>query len=381
MKKISHEEYVARVAEINPNIKVLEKYMGKDAKILHKCLIDGYEWSVVPRSILSGHGCPMCYGNTKKTHEQYISEVSNVNPNIEVIGKYVNAKYSILHKCKIDGYEWMANPNNILNGMHCPVCVHRAIGQSPEYKNSIWSSEYREYFSKYMTEEQMKSYMPNSNKKIDLICPDCGKHKLKSPADLLKRGLGCVCGDGISYPNKFIYSVLTQLHIEYIQEYCPSWSNKKQYDIYIPSLNCIIENHGIQHYSSSFYKYGISYEDEIENDKYKSDLAKENGISYYIVINCRKSDAELIKQSVLNSKMPEILHFTYDDIDWIKCDKYASSNMVKYISDLWNSGLSIKQIKNQSGLCNSTITSYLKKAKKFGWCDYNKTESLKRRNN
>lgn len=39
------------------------------------------------------------------THEEYVKRVTEINPNIEVIGIYVDSKTKILHKCKIDGYE------------------------------------------------------------------------------------------------------------------------------------------------------------------------------------------------------------------------------------------------------------------------------------
>lgn len=378
-KKLTHNEYVLRVTNVNPNIEVLGEYSGVHTKILHRCKTDGYEWHVSPTSILHGHGCPICYGNNKKTHEQYVLEVATINPNIKVVGEYVNAKQNILHRCKIDGYEWEAKPNNILNGMGCPVCAKRTIGRPPEYKNSIWSSEYKDYFSKYMTEEQMKIYMPHGNKNVDVICPDCKRRKLKAPAELLKRGLGCSCGDGISYPNKFMYSVLNQLDIDFIPEYKPQWGDKKSYDIYIPNINCIIENHGIQHYSYVSCWNNRTFEEEKQNDKYKKKLAKENEVLHYVVIDCRCSTEDWIKKSILNSELPAILNFTEQNIDWAVCDEYASSNVVKVVAELWNKGASVKQIEQNTGLCRSTVVSYLKKANKFGWCDYDKKKSLERR--
>ena len=37
----------------------------------------------------------------RKTHEEYVFEVSQINPFIEVIGKYAGNHIKILHKCKI----------------------------------------------------------------------------------------------------------------------------------------------------------------------------------------------------------------------------------------------------------------------------------------
>ena len=49
------------------------------------------------------------------------------------------------------------------------------------------------------------------------------------------------------------------------------WSENKRYDVYIPYLNCIVENHGEQHYNNSFKSLnGRTLEEEQKNDKYKS---------------------------------------------------------------------------------------------------------------
>lgn len=58
----------------------------------------------------------------KKTHDEYVFEVSQINPFVEVIGKYIGNHIKILHKCKIDGHEWMVEPSNILHGTGCPRC-------------------------------------------------------------------------------------------------------------------------------------------------------------------------------------------------------------------------------------------------------------------
>ena len=104
----------------------------------------------------------------RKTHEKYIQEVAELHSNIEVVGLYINANTKILHRCLIDNHKWMTTPNNVLQGNGCPVCTHKIIGPAPEYKNSIWASKYKEYFSQFLTKDQMKQYMPHSNKKLML---------------------------------------------------------------------------------------------------------------------------------------------------------------------------------------------------------------------
>ena len=118
-----HDKYVQQVKTTNPNIEVIEQYVNSNTPILHKCLIDNCEWNSAPSNILSGHGCPMCAGNKHKSQEEYIKEVKLINPDIEVVGEYVNFNTPILHKCLIDGYEWYTRPEYIISGRRgCPKC-------------------------------------------------------------------------------------------------------------------------------------------------------------------------------------------------------------------------------------------------------------------
>ena len=118
----TQEQYVKEVFDINPNIEVVGIYFNAREPILHRCKIDGYEWMASPDSIIHGSGCPVCSGVKKKTHQEYINELTNINSDIEVIGEYINAYTPILHKCLIDGCEWYIDPHSVLQGRGCPVC-------------------------------------------------------------------------------------------------------------------------------------------------------------------------------------------------------------------------------------------------------------------
>lgn len=64
----------------------------------------------------------------RKTHEEYVEEVKLIDKNIVVIGQYIDSKTPILHKCLIDSYEWYAIPTNILCNHGCPKC-NESIGE------------------------------------------------------------------------------------------------------------------------------------------------------------------------------------------------------------------------------------------------------------
>lgn len=121
-RRKTHAEYVKEVELKNPNVEVIGIYRGNKIKIPHKCRIDGYVWDVAPNNILQGNGCPACYGNKKNTHEEYVAKLAKINPDIEVIGTYCNNSTKIPHRCKIDGNIWSLSPNNALQGKGCPVC-------------------------------------------------------------------------------------------------------------------------------------------------------------------------------------------------------------------------------------------------------------------
>jgi len=119
----THKEYVAEVAIKYPDIKVVGEYKGNKTKIPHKHKTCGNVWHVIPTSILSGHSCPRCFGNIKKSHNEYVAELAIKNPNIEVIGFYANKRKQISHKCKKCGYIHCISPNYILSGYTCQNCI------------------------------------------------------------------------------------------------------------------------------------------------------------------------------------------------------------------------------------------------------------------
>lgn len=370
-RKKTHQQYVDELYVINPNIEAVEQYVNSNTKILHRCKIDGYEWHVKPLHTLHRRGCPKCSNHIPHTLESFKNVLGCVNANIIIIDdNYINNKTPILVQCKNDHHIWKATPNSLLRGSTCPVCANKIIGDAPDYKNSIWASTHREYFSQFLSEEQMKSYTPHSCKKVYAICPDCGNRKYIVIEQLLNQGLGCICGDGQSYPNKFVYNVLRQLNINVKPEYTPLWNEKVRYDDYLLDYNIIIENHGLQHYqeASSFTRHTLF--DEQRNDNLKQQLALEHGVQYYVVLDCRESSAEWLKQSIMRSVLPQLLDFREEDINWQQADEYAICNLVKVSAELFNEGKTVTDIANELQVAKPTVARWLKRAKQFGWCQY-----------
>jgi len=116
---------------------------------------------------------------------------------------------------------------------------------------------------------------------VDVICDRCGYIKNVKINKFTAHGIQCPkCGDGFSYPNKFVFNVLEQLGINFKPEKTFDWSLEKRYDFYLIDFNYIIEAHGMQHYEDTKIGQGNgrSFIEEKWNDKFKKVIAKGNGI-------------------------------------------------------------------------------------------------------
>lgn len=238
------------------------------------------------------------------------------------------------------------------------------------------------------TEDAYK-YTYSSGKSIMTKCPDCGNKRLIMVSNLYKRGYSCtVCGKGY-YTEKFTSNFLNQLlELQLIDEFSTqktfNWGfidlkNKKckfRYDFYfkINNKTCIIETHGNQHYDGHGFNFGggRTLEEEQENDRLKQELALKNGIDYYITLDCRKSELDWIKNSIIYSKLTSIVNFKEGEIDWLKCHKYACSSRVKEACVLWNGGIkNTKEVGKLMKLGKGTVEKYLRQGHDLEWCNYN----------
>lgn len=223
----------------------------------------------------------------------------------------------------------------------------------------------------YLVDKEIaKMIKLGSGKLIQMKCPICGLEKNMKPYVLYKQGFGCSnCSDGVSYPEKFIANLLKSLGIAFAKEY--SLDNKKtKYDFYISSMNLIIETHGIQHYERSMG--GRTVEEEKANDKYKHELALSKGIKHYIVLDCRHSEMEWIKQSILDSELSTL--FNLQEIDWITIARQSEKSLIKEIADYYNEyGGLLKEVASHFNIGTTSASRYLKKATKLGFCNWKPT--------
>jgi len=236
---------------------------------------------------------------------------------------------------------------------------------------------------KYLVnKEDANKHSFGSNPKIPMKCPDCGYDKNLNFSTLVVHGFACPrCSDGVSYPEKFFLSFLEQLHLNFksqLSKITFKWCGGYRYDFYIEKLDkIVIEIQGIQHYEEITGNWKVSLAEVQENDFDKEWLARTNNINNYIIIDCRKSELEWIKNSIMRSRLPILLNFKEKDIDWLKCHEAGCSSLVKISCNLWNSGIKrTVEIADIIKVHTSTVSRYLKQGVELGWCDYDTKEVM-----
>ena len=117
-KKKTTEDYLQECKEKGLDLPI-EDYINSMTKINHKCS-KGHIYPQTPNGHLSGYGCPVCYGNEKKTPKEYLQECKEKDLDLPV-EDYKNNSTKINHKC-MQGHVYPQEPRSHLEGIGCPLC-------------------------------------------------------------------------------------------------------------------------------------------------------------------------------------------------------------------------------------------------------------------
>lgn len=275
--------------------------------------------------------------------------------------------------CNVCGYECddqhIIYEKNLKKGSGCARCA----GRDGDIFVTKRISDYAPWMTYYLkNKNDADIYGIGSKHLVDVVCPECGYEDSKRIMSMYKSGFHCnKCGDGISYPEKFVREVLNQLGATFIHQLSKhhfDWIDKYRYDFYLPDLNMIIETHGGQHYYEGFTS-GRTLKEEQENDDAKKNIAINNGIKEYVVIDCRESNKQWISNSV-NKELSK--YFDLSAINYNKCEEMALKSMVKKVCDYYrdNENPKMSHMIKVFGLDRTTITKYLKQGTVLKWCCY-----------
>lgn len=357
--------------DVNGVIKILNRY--KDKKNIWKLVVEYNENKFsISQSNFASNYIGTLIGKRTQYHKYSIGDIIKCKKGeikiLNSIGLGISKKYKYI--CLTCGNVDEVRETNLNKKNGCNVCAGKKILIGINDIKTI-----NPVIAKMMNnQEDAKKYTLKSNRRIDWKCNNCGNIiKNKCINDVVVYGLSCSkCGDGVSYPEKIMYNVLHQLEIHFKKEYSPNWAYKKRYDFYISSKSMIIEMQGMQHYEQGFNKSikGSKSLQEIQKlDKYKKEIALENSIKNYVIIDSRYSNINYIRKMIYNSELNKI--FDLSKIDWDECEKFALNSLVKETCNLWNGGIkSIKEISKIMNLSQQTVRKYLKKGTKIKLCNF-----------
>ena len=286
MKRKTHNEFINELKNINSNIKILGEYKNSSTKIQCECLICENKWKAKPSHLLSGHGCPECAKKQRaksntKTHEQFIVELTKVNPNIKVLNKYKHSQDKILCECLICQHQWEVIPQNLLRGYGCPECSQKESAKARIKTHEQFIDKLMEINSNIKVLERYEK----AKNKILCECLICQHQWSTTPNDLLNGHSCTVCKS--SKGELKILKFLQTHNITYVVQKRFDDCRLKQslpFDFYLPKHNICIEYDGEHHFrvvdfsSHDFERASQQFEKIKLRDEIKTQYCKENNI-------------------------------------------------------------------------------------------------------
>lgn len=298
-----------------------------------------------------------------------------VNKTMDKNNKKYNYKYYTYH-CNRCG-----SNNEVVEGtldkeyIGCPYCSNQKINNT----NCVATTH--PWVMSYLVnkEDAYKYSHGNSKDKVKIKCPICGREKYISLPYLIKNdSIGCPCSKGISYCERMMISILDQLGEDYIYQltkFNVDWiSSNIRYDFAILNKSIIIEMNGRQHYEDGF---GKSVVEQKSKDEKKEELSSPY-IDNYIVIECKKSNFDYIKNNILkNEQLKRLINMS--NINWDKCRRDAESSLLKEICCFKNANpkMTPENISQYFKVNRGTVTKYLNKGNKLKLCNYNSRQTMR----
>ena len=257
-KTKSNDVFVKQLYDINQDILPLQEYIRAKIPIWVMCKKCGHKWQSTPDCLLHSGKCPEClkqdlHDRQVKSNEQFIEELTRVNPMLRPLETYYNDRTKIRIQCLIHDYIWYTTPNKILHRhTGCPKCNmynnEQKIAKFFMCRNEDVEPQKRYDDCRDKNSLPFDSYVP----KYNLLIEYQGEQHYKP----IRRG-------DMSEEEANDQLCITQYHDKIKQEYCiknnipliciPYWEQDnieefiinecKQYDINLTEQNnCIVNN-------------------------------------------------------------------------------------------------------------------------------------------
>lgn len=261
----------------NKSLKPENVFAGSERKVWWKCL-KGHEWEASIKNRNTGQKCPYC---TNTTLLVGYNDLATTNPDLAKEWNYekngdlkpsdiiAGSNRIIWWKCS-KGHEWKAKALHRSYGHNCPYCTNKFLLKGFNDLETVNPRIAKEWnYSKNL------SLKPNqvlfgSHKKVWWKCSK--GHEWEATISSRNNGIGCpTCSEELrtSFPERTIYFYVKKYFPDAINNYRSNLLNKKELDIFVPSLNV-----GIEYDGELFHK-------NIQKDLIKDELCKKNNIKLY----------------------------------------------------------------------------------------------------
>jgi glutaredoxin len=273
---LTHNEFISKLEKVNSNVIVLGRYEDSRTYVNVKCKKCNHTWESVPRNLLTGYGCAKCAKVKKLTHEEFIERIKNINSNVEILGKYEKIDIKILTRCLVCKHEWNVTPSKLFNKRGCPECAKKVRGKKRALKHEDFvdrvtlSNPNIEILGKYeINERRIKLRCKKCNTIWNPFprdvyysnngCPYCKESKGERKIKLFLKERNV----NFEFQKRFFD--------------CKD-RRTLPFDFYLPEYNMCIEYDGIQHFRKTGFvqKRGLDY--IVKHDKIKTDYCVRNNI-------------------------------------------------------------------------------------------------------
>lgn len=289
-KKLTQEEFIKRVKNVNPYIQVMGKYINNQTAVKCRCKKCGFpgekaEWNPTPQTLWKENACPICSGKQLTAvypgYNDLLSQRPDLaaewdydlnegkRPNEVSIGSHEDAYW----KCPKGHPSYQARiANRVYKNDGCPVCSNRVILVGYNDLATVYPFVAAQWDYKQNYPKTPQQVFPREGNEYYWICPICGQsYKALVSNRTAGKGHKQCSKIGTSFQEQAIYY--------YVRKICPDATNRDttygfELDVYIPSSKIAIEFDGKGYHDK---------EDSLIKDNKKDALCIENGINLYRV--------------------------------------------------------------------------------------------------
>lgn len=311
-RRLTNDEFLAKVAKLQPDVEVLDTYVTSSTRMRARCKRCGREWEADGGSLARGNGCIRCasvdrISKRRITTEDFRAKLSNISPDIEVVGEYKSSTEKIHVKCLTCGHEWLSLPSNLLAGHGCRECMRINTGARCKSTHAEFIKKLSRIHPEFKCVDDKENLYSSSIDHMQFKCPN-GHIFSARPDHILHPMAGCpVCKE--SYGEQKIRRYLEDNGIPFESQKTFAdcvYIRALPFDFYIEELNTAIEFDGHHHFAPIKHFGGEEHFEATRlRDDIKTKYCRDNGIVLVRIPYWDYDNIERTLDAVINSRKKE----------------------------------------------------------------------------